>query len=84
MFVTLAGCDAAESTAEKLVEESKQKVEQVARDTLSKTAKQINEQLDNAQEKTQIWLKNKDDEKHQEKPPAKEKTLERSSPDREA
>lgn len=54
--VLLAGCDAAEQTAQKLAEEARQQVEQTAREAINDTARQLNEKIDQAQKSTEQWL----------------------------
>lgn len=56
LVVSLAGCDAAEQSAQKLVEKAEQAVQEVARETVDETLQQLNKQLDEVQQSTNEWL----------------------------
>lgn len=60
--LTLAGCDAAEESAQKLTEKAEQAVQQLAREAVSDTAKAFNEQIDKAQKSTSELLGQPEDE----------------------
>ena len=60
IIVLLAGCDAAETAANKVIETSKTQLAEAARDTFSESAKQISETIDKAQESVQPWMNNSD------------------------
>lgn len=54
--VFLAGCDAAENAANKVIETSKTQLAEAVRDTLSESTKQISETIDKAQESVKPWM----------------------------
>ncbi|MGY4533161.1 vacuolar-type H+-ATPase subunit H [Pseudomonas sp. TE3786] len=54
--LTLAGCDAAEESAQKLTDKAGQVAQELARETLSDTVNSLNEQIDKAQKSTQELL----------------------------
>ncbi|MDX1366467.1 hypothetical protein [Pseudomonas sp.] len=56
LLVGLAGCDAAEQSAQKLAEKAEQAVQDVARETIDETLQQLNKQLDEVQQSTNEWL----------------------------
>lgn len=58
--VFLAGCDAAETAANRVIETSKTQLVEAARDTFSESAKQINETIDKAQESAKPWMTDSD------------------------
>lgn len=60
--LTLAGCDAAEESAQKLTEKAEQAVQQLAREAVSDTAKAFNEQIDKLQQSTSELLGQPEDE----------------------
>lgn len=60
LTVLLAGCDAAETAANKVIETSKTQLVEAARDTFSESAKQINETIDKAQESAKPWMTESD------------------------
>lgn len=60
--LTLAGCDAAEESAQKLTEKAEQAVQQLAREAVSDTAKVFNEQIDKLQQSTSELLGQPEDE----------------------
>lgn len=68
----LAGCDAAEQSAQKLAGKAEQAVQDVARETVDETLQQLNKQLDEVQQSTNEWLG---------KPPAEETQLGESQED---
>ncbi|MGE8495929.1 MAG: hypothetical protein ACN6O6_00360 [Pseudomonas sp.] len=49
-LVVLAGCDAAEQSAQKLVEKAEEAVQEVAREAISETVNELNKQVDNIQQ----------------------------------
>lgn len=49
-LVTLAGCEAAEQSAQKLVEKAEEAVQDVAREAISETVKELNKQVDDIQQ----------------------------------
>ncbi|AIS16900.1 hypothetical protein LT40_05555 [Pseudomonas rhizosphaerae] len=61
LTVLLAGCDAAETAANKVIETSKTQLVEAARDTFSESAKQINETIDKAQQSAKPWMKDGDE-----------------------
>ncbi|WP_205932630.1 hypothetical protein, partial [Pseudomonas viridiflava] len=61
LTVLLAGCDAAETAANKVIETSKTQLVEAARDTFSESAKQNNETIDKAQQSAKPWMQNSDD-----------------------
>jgi len=63
LLVGLAGCDAAEQSAQKLAEKAEQAMQDVARETVDGTLQQLNKQLNEVQQSTNEWLG---------KPPSKE------------
>lgn len=62
LTVLLAGCDAAENAANKVIETSKTQLAEAARDTFSESAKQINETIDKAQQSAKPWMTDGDKE----------------------
>ncbi|MBD8480704.1 hypothetical protein SOM59_06965 [Pseudomonas coleopterorum] len=62
LTVLLAGCDAAENAANKVIETSKTQLVEAARDTFSESAKQINETIDKAQQSAKPWMTDGDKE----------------------
>ncbi|MDH1265411.1 hypothetical protein [Pseudomonas sp. GD03944] len=49
-LVALAGCDAAEQSAQKLVEKAEEAVQEVAREAISETVNELNKQVDDIQQ----------------------------------
>lgn len=62
LTVLLAGCDAAENAANKVIETSKTQLVEAARETFSESAKQINETIDKAQQSAKPWMTDGDKE----------------------
>ena len=62
LTILLAGCDAAENAANKVIETSKTQLVEAARDTFSESAKQINETIDKAQQSAKPWMTDGDKE----------------------
>lgn len=62
LTVLLAGCEAAENAANKVIETSKTQLVEAARDTFSESAKQINETIDKAQQSAKPWMTDGDKE----------------------
>ena len=60
--VTLAGCDAAEESAQKLTDKAAQAAQQLAREAVSDTVTALNEQIDQAQKSTNKLLGKPEDE----------------------
>ncbi|WP_084305611.1 hypothetical protein [Phytopseudomonas flavescens] len=60
--IVLSGCDAAQDAANKAVEEAKESATQIAKDAFSDSAKQLSEQIDDAQESTRSWIDGESDE----------------------
>ena len=56
LWVGLAGCDAAEQSAQKLLEKAEQAVQDVAREAIDETLQQLNKQVDEVQQSTNEWL----------------------------
>lgn len=56
VLVGLAGCDAAEQSAQKLAEKAEQAVQDVAREAVDETLQQLNKQVDQVQQSTNKWL----------------------------
>ena len=66
--LTLAGCDAAEESAQNLTEKAEQAVQQLAREAVSDTAKAFNEQIDQVQQSTNELLGKPKDEAAEDQP----------------
>lgn len=49
-LVALAGCDAAEQSAQKLLEKAEEAVQEVAREAISETVNELNKQVDDIQQ----------------------------------
>jgi len=49
-LVVLAGCEAAEQSAQKLVEKAEEAVQEVAREAISETVNELNKQVDDIQQ----------------------------------
>ncbi|KJS77923.1 MAG: hypothetical protein CVV19_02920 [Gammaproteobacteria bacterium HGW-Gammaproteobacteria-9] len=56
LLVGLAGCDAAEQSAQKLLEKTEQAVQDVAREAIDETLQHINKKADDVQQSTNEWL----------------------------
>jgi len=56
VLIALAGCEAAEQSAQKLAEKAEQAVQDVAREALDGTVKELNKQVDEVQQSTNKWL----------------------------
>ncbi|MHA6494119.1 hypothetical protein ACX0MV_12855 [Pseudomonas borbori] len=67
LLVSLAGCDAAEQSAQKLAEKAEQAVQEVAREAISDTVKELNKQVDQIQQSTDELL-GKPEQEQQPKP----------------
>lgn len=52
----LAGCDAAEQSAQNLTEKAGEAAKELARETVSETVNSLNEQIDKAQKSSKEWL----------------------------
>lgn len=78
-LITLAGCDAAEQSAQKLAEEAKKEAQALITDSVGEVVDEVNRQVDSLQESTNRAL-GKDDKENEhdaETPQAKpEKPLE--------
>jgi hypothetical protein len=51
-LITLAGCDAAEQSAQKLAEEAKKEAQALINDSVSEVVDEVNRQVDSLQEST--------------------------------
>lgn len=70
VLVGLAGCDAAEQSAQKLAEKAEQAVQEVAREALSETVDEFNKQVDEIQQSADQMLgKPEEQQEQQEQPP---------------
>lgn len=56
LLIGLAGCDALEQSAQKLVEKAEQAVQDVAQEMLDETAKAFNKEVDDVQRSVNEWL----------------------------
>lgn len=56
VLIGLAGCDAAEQSAQKLAEKAEQAVQDVAREAVDGTVKELNKQVGEVQQSTNKWL----------------------------
>lgn len=56
VLIGLAGCEAAEQSAQKLAEKAEQAVVDVAREAVDETVKEFNKQVDEVQQSTNEWL----------------------------
>ena len=64
-LITLAGCDAAEQSAQKLAEEAKKEAQALIRDSVGEVGDEVNRQVDSLQESTNRALGKDDKEKEQ-------------------
>lgn len=65
---TLAGCEVAEESAQKLTEKAEQAVQELAREAVSETVNAFNEQIDQVQKSTNELLGQPDEEDANGKP----------------
>ncbi|WP_415844995.1 hypothetical protein ACMYUJ_19730 [Stutzerimonas zhaodongensis] len=56
LIITLAGCEAAEESAQRLQEKAEQAVQEVAREAVSDTVQAFNKQVDEAQQAAEELL----------------------------
>ncbi|WP_298187484.1 hypothetical protein [uncultured Pseudomonas sp.] len=56
LLINLAGCDALEQSAQKLVEKTEQAVRDLAQEMLDETAKALNKEVDDVQRSLSEWL----------------------------
>ncbi|CAI3787581.1 hypothetical protein AHFPHNDE_01250 [Pseudomonas sp. MM227] len=78
LTVLLAGCDAAETAANKVIETSKTQLVEAARDTFSESAKQINETIDKAQQSAKPWMTEGDEKSETRHSAAEQEAKEKS------
>ena len=64
-LIALAGCDAAEQSAQKLAEEAKKEVQALISDSVGEVVDEVNRQVDSLQESTNRALGKDDKEKEQ-------------------
>ena len=56
LIITLAGCEAAEESAQRLQEKAEQAVQEIAREAVSDTVQAFNKQVDDAQQAAEELL----------------------------
>ena len=64
-LIALAGCDAAEQSAQKLAEEAKKEAQALINDSVGEVVDEVNRQVDSLQESTNRALGKDDKEKEQ-------------------